>query len=228
MRGLSIAMDNQILKLAELGYNIRGIAKCLNIARNTVRSRLRKNAEKSPTQKGRWWDYANWDTILKERAKGVTLKQIYAEHGEELTTYSTFCRYIGRNFKKPASPTIPPQHVAGERVQIDYCDGLKVVDRKSGKLTKTHLFCSVLPFSGYTFAEFVLNQKLESFISSHQRMWVFFGGTTPYVVIDNLKSGVTKAHLYDPDINKTYCDYSNHDGFAVMPARPINQEIRQT
>ena len=93
-------------------------------------------------------------------------------------------------------------------------------DRKSGKTIKTHLFCGVLPFSGYTFAEFVLNQKLESFINSHQRMWAYFGGVTPYVVIDNLKSGVTKAHLYDPDINKTYCEYADHDGFAVMPARP--------
>jgi hypothetical protein len=51
-------------------------------------------------------------------------------------------------------------------------------------------------------------------------MWAFFGGVTPYVVIDNLKSGVTKAHRFDPDINPTYCDYANHAGFGVLPARP--------
>ena len=84
MRGLSIAMNDQILKLAERGYSIRGIAKCLNIARNTVRLRLRKNAEKAPTKKGGWWDEASWDAILKERDKGVTLKQIHAEYGDGL------------------------------------------------------------------------------------------------------------------------------------------------
>jgi len=29
----------------------------------------------------------------------------------------------------------------------------------------------------------------------------FFGGVAPYVVIDNLKSGVRAAHRYDPDVN---------------------------
>jgi hypothetical protein len=53
-------------------------------------------------------------------------------------------------------------------------------------------------------------------------MWAFFGGVTPYVVIDNLKSGVKSAHRYDPDINPTYCEYGNHQGFAVLPARPYN------
>ena len=72
----------------------------------------------------------------------------------------------------------------------------------------------------YTFGEFVWDQKLASFIESHERAWAFFGGVTPYVVVDNLKSGIKKAHRYDPDVNPTYCDYGNHQGFAVLPARP--------
>jgi hypothetical protein len=51
-------------------------------------------------------------------------------------------------------------------------------------------------------------------------MFAYFGGVTPYLVVDNLKSGVHKADLYDPDINPTYCDFANHMGFAVLPARP--------
>jgi transposase len=46
-------------------------------------------------------------------------------------------------------------------------------------------------------------------------MFAYFGGVTPYLVVDNLKSGVHKAHLYDPDVNPTYCDFANHMGFAV-------------
>ena len=36
---------------------------------------------------------------------------------------------------------------------------------------------------------------------------------------DNLRSPVTKAHRYEPDINPTYADLSAHHGFAIIPAR---------
>lgn len=74
--------------------------------------------------------------------------------------------------------------------------------------------------SSYTFGEFVLDQKLPTFLGVQERMFFFFGGVTPYVTPDNLKSGVHQAHLYDPDVNPTYCDFANHMGFAVLPARP--------
>ena len=77
-----------------------------------------------------------------------------------------------------------------------------------------------MPFSSYTFGEFVLDQKLPTFIGVQQRMFAYFGGITPYMVVDNLKSGVHRADLYDPDVNPTYCDFANHMGFAVLPARP--------
>jgi len=88
--------------------------------------------------------------------------------------------------------------------------------------------CAVLPFSSYTFGEFAWSQNLASFIGSHERMWAFFGGVVPYVVIDNLKAGVRAAHRYDPDVNPTYCEYGNHQGFAVLPARPYKPRDKAT
>jgi len=85
-----------------------------------------------------------------------------------------------------------------------------------------------LPFSFYTFGEFAWTQNLASFIESHERMWAFFGGVVPYVVIDNLKAGVRAAHRYDPDVNPTYCEYGNHQGFAVLPARPYKPRDKAT
>jgi len=40
------------------------------------------------------------------------------------------------------------------------------------------------------------------------------------VTVDNLKAGVRRADLYDPDVNQGFCDFANHWGFAVIPARP--------
>ena len=116
--------------------------------------------------------------------------------------------------------TIRLHHKPAEKTQIDFCDGLFLTDPVTGNKTLTQFFLGVLPFSSYFFGEFVLDQKLATFIGVQSRMFAYFGGITPYVVVDNLKSGVNKADLYDPDVNPTYCDFANHMGFAVVPARP--------
>ncbi len=121
--------------------------------------------------------------------------------------------------KKP-NVTIPLTHKPGEKAQIDYCDGIDIIDPVTCKITKTQLFTGVLPFSSHIYAEFSLDQKQASFLQSQENMWRYFGGVTPYLISDNLKSGVHKAHIYDPVTNPTYCDFANHHGFAVLPARP--------
>ncbi|WP_017707735.1 IS21 family transposase, partial [Pseudomonas syringae] len=78
---------------------------------------------------------------------------------------------------------------------------------------------AVLGASSYTFAEATWSQKLPDWLGSHVRCFVFFGGTTQILVPDNLRSGVTKAHRYEPDINPSYRDLAEHYGIAVLPAR---------
>jgi transposase len=38
-------------------------------------------------------------------------------------------------------------------------------------------------------------------------------------VPDNLRSGISKASRYEPDVNPTYYDLAEHYGVAVLPAR---------
>jgi transposase len=47
----------------------------------------------------------------------------------------------------------------------------------------------------------------------------FFGGVTELWVPDNLRSGVSRASRYEPDINPTYQDLASHYDVAVLPAR---------
>ncbi|MDU8471649.1 IS21-like element ISPsy40 family transposase, partial [Pseudomonas syringae pv. actinidiae] len=81
------------------------------------------------------------------------------------------------------------------------------------------IFVAVLGASSYTFAEATWSQKLPDWLGSHVRCFAFFGGTTQILVPDNLRSGVTKAHRYEPDINPSYRDLAEHYGVAVLPAR---------
>lgn len=127
-------------------------------------------------------------------------------------SYWSFNRFLKKQMiTDPLSQvTIVQKHVPGEKVQIDYTDGLLIFNRLTSKTRKTHLFVGVLTFSDYTFGRFCFDQKLPNFLRCHEAMWHYFGGVTPYIVPDNLKSAVSKAHRYDPQINPTYCDFANH------------------
>lgn len=219
---ISVRMQAQIKILSEQGYSIRGIARILKLSRKTVRKFLGSPATEA-TEPASWVAGVNWDYIRQEvYGKGTTIKQIHQEVAPEVL-YLSFWRAFRDQVAHQASPqevTMRLHHKPAEKTQIDFCDGLLITDPVSGKKTTTQLFCGVLPFSSYTFGEFVLDQKLSTFIGVQQRMFAFFGGVTPYIVVDNLKSGVNRADLYDPDVNPTYCDFANHMGFAVLPARP--------
>ena len=218
----SVRMQAQIKIMSEQGHSIRSIARVLRLSRRTVRKYL-EPAPQPPTESGGWEEIIDWDSVRQEvYGKGATVKQIGQEVAPEIA-YVKFWRAFREKAGRKASPeqvTLRLHHKPAEKTQIDFCDGLWITERETGNPTLTQFFLGVLPFSSYTFGEFVLDQKLPTFIAVQQRMFAYFGGVTPYVVVDNLKSAVHKADLYDPDINPTYCDFANHMGFAVLAARP--------
>ena len=61
----------------------------------------------------------------------------------------------------------------------------------------------MLGASNFTYAEATWTQALPDWTGAHVRMFRFFGGAPKLLVPDNLKSGVTKASFYDPEINRT-------------------------
>jgi transposase len=218
-------MQQQIKLLLSQGHSVRKVALALGVSRQTVRKyRLAQgvpdgDAVPPPPITPHWDAAIDWEAVGKQVSGGTTVKQLHQELAPEVS-YTRFRRRLVAKSPKRIPTTIRLQHQPAEQVYIDYCDGIAVVDRTTGEVQRTHLFCAVLPFSSYTYGEFAFSQKLSSFIESHERMWAFFGGVTPYVVVDNLKAGVHNAHRYDPDVNPTYCEYGNHQGFAVLPARP--------
>jgi transposase len=222
----SQVMINQIKELHKKGHAIRKIARALEVSRNTVRRHLKQQAVdlqgngSRPKLAARDWSCQyDWEWAIKEVQSGATILQVFKETLPPIS-YKSFCRALGLKRKVPTKPAPRIPHNPGEKIFIDFCDGILLTDRETGKKIKTHFFMGVLPFSSYSYGTFTLNQSLPSFIRAHETMWAYFRGVTPYVVVDNLKAGVKKAHRYDPDENPTYCDYGNHTGFAVLPARP--------
>ena len=112
-------------------------------------------------------------------------------------------------------------HRAGEKLFVDYAgDTIPIHDPASGVIREAAVFVAVLGASSYAFAEATSGQDLPNWIGSHIRAFEYFGGTTLIVVPDNLKSGVNKPDRYEPDLNPTYLEWSEHYEVAIIPARP--------
>lgn len=165
----------------------------------------------------------DWSTVHQElKKKGVTLLLLWEEYKHTYPDglqYSRFC-WLYRNFKSTLHPTMRQTHKAGEKLFVDF-SGLTVpwVDKNTGEVYEAEIFVAVLGASNYTYVEACESQSLPCWIEAHIRALEFIGGVPTSAVPDNLRSGVTKPHHYDPDVNITYQDFACHYTMAIIPAR---------
>ncbi|MCY7417224.1 MAG: IS21 family transposase, partial [Chloroflexi bacterium] len=134
--------------------------------------------------------------------------------------YTQSCRHY-RAWQRHVDVVMRQEHRAGEKLFVDFAgQTIPIVDPDTGEITEAQLFVAVLGASSYTYAEALPSQGLPHWISAHVHAFSFYGGCTAIVVPDNLRSGVTRAHRYEPEINRTYEEMAAHYGCAVIPARP--------
>lgn len=165
----------------------------------------------------------DWSDVHRElKRKGVTLFLLWEEYKAahpDGFQYSWFCKHYGVWAGK-VDLVMRQHHRAGEALFVDYAgQTVPIIDRSTGELREAQIFVAVLGASNYTYAEATWTQGLPDWIASHQRALAFIGGVTETVVPDNLKSGVTRAHRYEPDLNPTYAEMAAHYGTTVLPTR---------
>ena len=166
-----------------------------------------------------------WTEVHQElKKKGVTKQLLWEKYTQQYPnrcySYSQFCARYAVWIKKQKR-SMRQTHRAGEKLFIDYAGPtVPVVCVSSGEIREASIYVAVLGASNYTFAEATWSQSLPDWLGSHVRAFEFFGGTTALLVPDNLKSGVSKACRYEPELNPTYQQLAAHYGVAVMPARP--------
>lgn len=152
----------------------------------------------------------------------VTLALLWQEYKQQHPNgyqYGMFVLHYNA-YKKKLNLVMRQEHKAGEKVFLDYCDGLNIADPQTGEILTTELFVAVWGASNYTYSEASRSQDLASWAMSHARALQYFGCVPAVLVPENLKSGVTKACRYEPDLNPAYHDLARHYGAAVIPARP--------
>jgi len=246
-RKLSMRKVNEVARLKAGKLSNRQIARSCKIARSTVADYLERlkaaglswplppemdeeqldiRLFQQPDVRGR--DEArplpDWPLVHKEmRRKAVTLNLLWQEYRETYPDgygYSQFC-VLHRGWAQTLDVSMRQTHQAGEKLFVDYAGmTMPVTDPATGEVYEAQIFVAALGASQYLYAEATRSQQLPDWIGSHVRTFEYLGGVTEIVVPDNLKSGVTKACRYEPDVNPTYANMASYYGIAVIPARP--------
>ena len=227
----------------EMGLSPRKIASALKIGRTTIRDyisrakiagltveeirlftedELQSSLFVKPESQGKY-PIPDWKEIhLEHKTKKITLQVLWEEYLEinpSGYSYGHFCE-LYQAYAKTLHVSMRQLHKAGDKMFVDYCgDTAKIIDRNTGEEKAAQIFVAVLGASNYLFAEATWSQSSEDWINSHVHALEFFGGVPKAIVPDNLKSAVTKANYYDPDINIAYSEFAEHYSTAILPAR---------
>jgi transposase len=167
----------------------------------------------------------DFNEMLDElKQKGMTRQLLWEEYAQTYPgahySYSRFT-VLYRRWRNKQQLSMRQIHRVGEKLFVDYCGPtMPVVNPETGEIRTAQIFVAVLGASSYTYAEATWSQKLPDWIGSHVRAFNFYGGMVDVVVPDNLKSAVSKACRYEPDLNPAYQQMAAYYGVAVVPARP--------
>lgn len=242
---LSMRKILEVFRLAmQKGMTEREISRSCSISRSTVAKYLEKVKERGLSyeqiesmgeeelrrlcrkkrEKKTERPVPDWKWVHKElRRKGVTLQLLWEEYkalypnGYQLTQFYD----LYRQWKGKLNVSLRQSYKAGEKMFVDFAgQTVGIVDRLTGTVREAEIFIAVLGASNYTYACASWDQTLPSWIEAHVKAFTFFDGASDILVCDNLKSGVSKACWYEPDLNPTYHDLAMYYGTAIVPARP--------
>lgn len=225
----TVARVEDIQRLIRLGHSDRQIARTLRCRRtrigeirelgaDAVRAiAIEQVAEAEPA----WAMLIEWSAVETEIRQGFELKRIWEERAKEATSYSNFWKYLWRRFGWLLKRTVTLREFdPGTHCEVDWAGG-KIEWWDEGRHRReAHIFIGILCYSQVIFAAAFVDEKRASWLVAHQKMFAAFKGVPRVTVSDNLKTGVNKAHLYDPDLNPAYADLARHYDTAIIPARP--------
>lgn len=136
---------------------------------------------------------------------------------------TSFRRYVWREFPEdnlrniatPPRPDVAP----GDEGQIDYGYLGMWLDPVAERMRRGWAFVMVLACSRHMFVRPVLSMDQRTWTQCHVEAFSYFQGVARRLVVDNLKTGVLKADIYDPLLNRSYAELAAHYGCLIDPAR---------
>lgn len=167
--------------------------------------------------------YADFIASLGDDIEMAALYGRLRERGY-MGSYSSVWRYVTK--KRAALPEVVLRIETdpGYEAQVDFGDAGRFRDPATQQMRRAYVFVMTLSFSRRCYAELVFDQSATTWLSAHVRAFAYFGGAPQRVVLDNLKAGVVKAAIDDPQVNRSYAELAEHYGFLIAPCRPRTPE----
>ena len=133
--------------------------------------------------------------------------------------YNSVKRFVARLRHKEHEQFDRLSFLPGEEMQVDYGEGAPTRVPGSDRYRKPRLFVATLRYSRASFRCVVWKSSQQVWAELHERAFRHFGGCPQYVVLDNLKEGVIKPDLYEPELNPVFAATLAHYGVVADPAR---------
>jgi transposase len=213
----------EVLKLSYVdGLGVRAIARQLALSRKTVRRLLHGEPKKAePAKRGSIVDPFEPEIrrLIEEtpsmRAPAV-LERLRAQGyaGGVTVIRERVARLRPRGWREPF---LTLDFAPGSAVQVDWADfGFAI----PGCPRRVSAFVMALCYSRYIYIEFVLSQRMGTFLRCMERGLAFMGGTTTADIFDNMKTVVSGRFDGRPVFNRTFLEYARARGFAVIACNP--------
>jgi transposase len=135
-------------------------------------------------------------------------------------SYSSVYRFVRSLEAATPKATCHLDFAPGEAAQVDFGAGPVLVDPRTGEEIKTWFFLMTLCWSRHQYAEIVLNQKVDTWLTCHRHAFEWFNGVVGKITIDNAKCAITRACYRDPQVQRAYRDYAEGYGFKIDACPP--------
>jgi transposase len=251
-RRITVVEISEVLRLMRAGQSDRAVAKLLGHNRATI-GRYRQWAMAQGLLEGALAEEGELQRRLAEtlpaalppqqvsslmayleeirdyRGRGLEMAAIRArleEAHRHPVSYNAVRRLVRKLEPREAEAFVRVEVPPGSEAQVDFGYAGEFIDPASGELRKGWVFVLVLSFSRHLYAEVVLDQKVGTWILCHAHAFEWFGGVPGRVVLDNLKAGVARVSLHEPEGQRSYRECAEHYGFLIDPNPPRSPHLK--
>lgn len=210
------------------GFKASGL-EYSSITKLTDDDLLKAITNKKQTDNPRYIDLSEqFDYFRKELKRvGVTLHLLWKEYKADRIDYygySQFCHHYYQ-WRKETKVSMRMEHKVGDKMFVDFTGKkLAVTNPETGEMVDHEVFVSVLGSSQLSYIEATPSQTKADWVSVNQNALYFYGGVPAAIVPDCLKSAVTKADKYEPEINQSYNDFADHFNTVIVPTRALHPQ----
>ena len=159
---------------------------------------------------------------LRLRRNATAIYQDLVDSHGFTAAYNSVKRFVSALRHKEPEQFDRLSFLAGEEMQVDYGEGALTLvpgTADAPRYKRPRLFVATLRYSRRSFRRVVWKSSQQVWAQLHEQAFRYFGGCPQYVVLDNLKEGVHRPDLYEPELNPVYAAMLDHYSVVADPAR---------